>query len=76
MSLSPEQEAALVRFQQEKLRIRKALRNVRHQLDKDIEMLGSTLKFMNIVLMPLVLTFILLVLKYLRLHQISGRRQS
>ena len=76
MGLSPEQEAALVRFQQEKLRIRKALRNVRHQLDKDIEMLGSTLKFMNIVLMPLVLTFILLVLKYLRLHQISGRRQS
>ena len=76
MSLSPEQEAALVRFQQEKLRIRKALRNVRHQLDKDIEMLGSTLKFMNIVLMPLVLTFILLLLKYLRLHQISGRRQS
>ncbi len=76
LSLSPEQEATLVRFQQEKLRIRKALRNVRHQLDKDIEMLGSTLKFMNIVLMPLVLTFILLVLKYLRLHQISGRRQS
>ena len=76
MSLSPEQEAALVRFQQEKLRIRKALRNVRHQLDKDIEMLGSTLKFMNIVLMPLVLIFILLVLKYLRLHQFSGRRQS
>ena len=76
LSLSPEQEATLVRFQQEKLRIRKALRNVRHQLDKDIEMLGSTLKFMNIVLMPLVLTFILLVLKYLRLHQFSGRRQS
>ncbi len=76
LSLSPEQEATLVRFQQEKLRIRKALRNVRHQLDKDIEMLGSTLKFMNIVLMPLVLIFILLVLKYLRLHQFSGRRQS
>ncbi len=76
LSLSPEQEATLVRFQQEKLRIRKALRNVRHQLDKDIEMLGSTLKFMNIVLMPLVLTFILLVLQYLRLHQFSGRQQS
>jgi ABC-type uncharacterized transport system involved in gliding motility auxiliary subunit len=76
MSLSPEQEATLVRFQQEKLRIRKALRNVRHQLDKDIEMLGSTLKFMNIVLMPLLLIFVLLVLKYLRLHQISSRRES
>ncbi|MEJ6591444.1 MAG: Gldg family protein [SAR86 cluster bacterium] len=76
MSLSPEQEATLVRFQQEKLRIRKALRNVRHQLDKDIEMLGSTLKFMNIVLMPLLLIFVLLVLKYLRLHQVSSRRES
>ena len=76
MSLSPEQEATLVRFQQEKLRIRKALRNVRHQLDKDIEMLGSTLKFTNIVLMPLLLIFVLLVLKYLRLHQVSSRRES
>jgi hypothetical protein len=49
---------------------------VRHQLDKDIEMLGSTLKFMNIVLMPLLLIFVLLVLKYLRLHQVSSRRES
>lgn len=74
ISLSPEQEATLVQFQQEKLRIRKALRDVRHQLDQDIEMLGTTLKFVNIVLMPLLLTLGLLVLNYLRLYQSTNRR--
>jgi len=74
ISLSPEQEATLVQFQQEKLRIRKALRDVRHQLDQDIEMLGTTLKFVNIVLMPLLLTLGLLVFNYLRLYQSANRR--
>ena len=74
ISLSPEQEATLVQFQQEKLRIRKALRDVRHQLDQDIVMLGTTLKFVNIVLMPLLLTLGLLVFNYLRLYQSANRR--
>ena len=74
ISLSPEQEATLVQFQQEKLRIRKALRDVRHQLNQDIEMLGTTLKFVNIVLMPLLLTLGLLVFNYLRLYQSANRR--
>ena len=69
LSLTAEQEAALQRFQQEKLRIRKELRNVRHQLDKDIETLGSTLKFLNIVLLPLLLTLLLLALNYVRLRR-------
>ncbi|MDW8479894.1 MAG: Gldg family protein [Xanthomonadales bacterium] len=50
--LSPEQRAELLRFQQEKLRIRKELREVRRQLDADIEALGARLKFLNIVLVP------------------------
>ena len=37
--LSPEQENALADFQQEKYAIRKQLRDVRHQLDRDIEQL-------------------------------------
>ena len=53
--LSPEQQQALVNYQEEKLRIRKQLRDVRHQLDKDIEALGTTLKFVNILLVPLLL---------------------
>ena len=60
LSLSPEQEAELVRFQDEKLRIRKELRDVRHQLDKDIESLGATLKFTNVILLPIMLTLILM----------------
>ena len=33
---------------------------MRHQLDKDIERLGSWLKFINIGLMPLLLTLVLI----------------
>ena len=43
-------------FQQEKVRIRKELREVRYQLNADIEALGRTLKFANIALVPLLLT--------------------
>ncbi|MDA0788042.1 MAG: Gldg family protein [Proteobacteria bacterium] len=67
--LSPEQEAALIQFQEEKLKIRKQLREVRHQLDRDIEVLGSTLKFINIALVPILLTLLLLVLNYMRLRR-------
>ena len=67
LTLSSEQEDALIGFQEEKLRIRKELREVRHGLDKDIEGLGSRLKFLNILLMPLILTGILLAFRVLRL---------
>lgn len=70
LTLTPEQEAALTSFQQEKLRIRKELRNVRHQLDSDIEQLGSMLKFLNILLMPLLLTGLLVAMRVLRLHRL------
>ena len=56
MELSAEQQAALQGFMQEKLRIRKELREVRYQLNADIEALGRTLKFLNIALVPLLLT--------------------
>ena len=67
--LTPEQEEALVQFQQEKLKIRKQLRDVRHQLDSDIEVLGSTLKFINIALIPILMTLVLLGLNVLRLRR-------
>jgi ABC-type uncharacterized transport system involved in gliding motility auxiliary subunit len=72
LTLTPEQEDALAGFQDEKLRIRKELRNVRHQLDRDIESLGSMLKFLNIFLMPLVLTGLLVAMRVLRLHRGQG----
>lgn len=57
--LTAEQEAMVESFVQQRLAIRKDLRDVRHQLDKDIEILGSQLKFITIVLMPLLLTLLL-----------------
>jgi ABC-type uncharacterized transport system involved in gliding motility auxiliary subunit len=62
LELTPEQQATLQQFVQEKLRIRKELREVRFQLNADIEDLGRTLKFINIALVPLVLTLGVLVL--------------
>ena len=50
--LSEEQEAELLKFQEEKLKIRKQLRDVQHQLDRDIESLGTRLKLINILLIP------------------------
>ena len=47
---------------QEKLLIRKELREVRYQLNADIEALGRTLKFFNIGLVPLLLTLGMLLL--------------
>jgi len=66
MELSAEQQAALQGFMQEKLRIRKELREVRYQLNADIEALGRTLKFLNIALVPLLLTLGVLVLWFWR----------
>jgi len=54
--LSPEQKAELDNFLKRKLEIRKELRQVRRQLDAEIETLGTRLKIVNIVLMPLLVT--------------------
>jgi ABC-type uncharacterized transport system involved in gliding motility auxiliary subunit len=54
--LSPEQKTELESFLKSKVEIRKQLRDVRRQLDADIEALGTKLKLVNIVLMPLLVT--------------------
>ena len=64
--LSPEQEAELERFVQEKLKIRKQLRDVQHQLGKDIEKLGTQLKLINILAMPFLITLVTLGFRYQR----------
>jgi len=53
MIMSPEQQAEILSFQSEKLRIRKELRDVRRSLDQDIDSLGGRMKFVNIALVPL-----------------------
>ena len=54
--MSPEQQAEIQRFLDEQVRIRQELRAVRRNLDADIERLGTWLKVINIVLMPVLLT--------------------
>lgn len=58
LTLSDEQQAALENFQRQKVEIRKELRAVQHELDKDIEALGSQLKVLNIFILPLLLTLV------------------
>ena len=56
MILSPEQQAELQKFSDQKVVIRKQLRDVRHSLDQNIDALGARLKFLNIGLMPVLIT--------------------
>ena len=69
MIMTPEQEATLDRFQEERLRIRKELRQVQRNLDQQIEDLGTWLKIINIGLAPLIITLLSII--YLLL---KGRR--
>jgi ABC-type uncharacterized transport system involved in gliding motility auxiliary subunit len=51
--LSEEQQAEIQRFMDRKLEIRRDLRLVQHDLQRDIDRLGTHLKLINIVVVPL-----------------------
>jgi ABC-type uncharacterized transport system involved in gliding motility auxiliary subunit len=51
--LTPAQQQELMEFRQQRLRIRKDLRDVRHRLRREIESLQDWLKFTNIALVPI-----------------------
>lgn len=53
--LTDDQSAAIAEFTNERLRIRRELRDVRHSLRKDIESLETSLKLVNIGLVPVVI---------------------
>ncbi len=53
--LSPEQEAELDSFRQKQIDTKRELRDLRFALRKDIDSLGSWLKFVNVWLVPLLL---------------------
>lgn len=53
--LTSEQREEIEQFQKEELKTRKELRAVQHDLRKNIESLGSALKFINIGLIPLLI---------------------
>ncbi len=51
--LNEQQQLEIDRFMDRKLEIRKELRQVRHDLQRDIDRLGTRLKLANIALMPI-----------------------
>jgi ABC-type uncharacterized transport system involved in gliding motility auxiliary subunit len=51
-ALSAEEEAAIEKFRDEMVRIRRQLREVQHGLERDIENLAAWLKIINIALVP------------------------
>ena len=66
LQLTTEQQATVQQFLDEKLQLRRELREVRYQLNADIEALGTKLKFFNIGVMPILLTFMLVMLSLSR----------
>jgi ABC-type uncharacterized transport system involved in gliding motility auxiliary subunit len=76
LSLSPEQQAELQRFQQERVRIRKDLRDVRRSLDVEIERLGTTLKMLNIALVPALLAVGAILLAVARRRRLRAGRAA
>jgi ABC-type uncharacterized transport system involved in gliding motility auxiliary subunit len=74
--LSPEQEAELERFQRERLRIRKELREVRRSLDVEIERLGTWLKVLNIIFVPALIAVAAIVLAAARQRRLRAGRAA
>ncbi len=67
--LPPAQKQEFDKFQQERWRIRKNLRDVQHQLDSDVDRLGTILKIINIAAVPVLLIIFALCAALLRRYQ-------
>jgi len=64
--IAPEIQAEIDQFNQQMIDTRRRLRDVRFQLTEDIERLGATLKWINTLLMPALLSVLALALYFLR----------
>lgn len=71
--LSPEQRAEIDRFTQEYLATRKQLRELQRTMRQDIESLGLSLKFVNIGLIPIVVTMAAVALGFYRVRRRVAR---
>jgi gliding motility-associatede transport system auxiliary component len=74
--LTPEQEAELTRFQQERVRIRKDLRDVQRGLNVEIEQLGKRLQWINILVVPLLLAIGAIALDVARRRRLKAGRAA
>jgi ABC-type uncharacterized transport system involved in gliding motility auxiliary subunit len=70
--MTEEQEATLESFQNERLRIRKELRQVQRNLDQDIEDLGTWLKIINIGSVPVLITVLSIFVLAVRRQRRTG----
>ncbi len=67
--LTEEQAAEIEKFRLEQIRTRKELRTVQHELQKNIERLGTQLKFINIGLIPLIIALLAVAAGFQRSRQ-------
>ena len=74
--LSPEQEAEVSRLQESVIDARRELRQVRFNLQKDIETLGQRLMVMNVVVWPLLVACAALWWSINRLRRQRGRKAA
>lgn len=66
VALTPQQQGEIERFKRELIQTREQLREVQHNLRKDIDLLGEFLAFVNIAFVPLLVAGFALVLAALR----------
>jgi ABC-type uncharacterized transport system involved in gliding motility auxiliary subunit len=64
--LSPEQQATIERFKRQLAETREELRDVQHNLRKDIDTLGAVLAFINIALVPILVAGFAIFVAWLR----------
>jgi ABC-type uncharacterized transport system involved in gliding motility auxiliary subunit len=66
LAITPQQQAAVEQFKRQLTEIRTQLREVQRNLRQDVDALGSTLAFVNIALVPILVSLFALVLAGLR----------
>mgnify|MGYP006196754481 CR=1 FL=1 len=64
--LSEEQQAEIEKFRQQQINTRQELRAVQYELQKNVERLGTFLKFINIGLIPLVIAVLAVAIGLIR----------
>ncbi|MFN0242865.1 MAG: Gldg family protein [Planctomycetota bacterium] len=74
MIISPEQQRAIERFRDEKLKTRQELRKVQRDMKKDIESLDTRLKMANILLVPALVVLYAVGAAFARSQRKSGPR--
>jgi len=71
MILTPEQKQEIAKFREQQVQTRKELRAVQHELIKSVENLGTTIKIINIGLVPLAVIFIAIVAAFVRSRRLK-----